>query len=128
MLLLKSIQTLAMGPKVICLSCIFGVLQIQWSTQVSPGPNSASLWSAAQYSQSTQHLSPGSFSFPAVPPDAWLEYKVEMLGFEPVEEVGVAVWLPGEYALSTIANALKCLFDRPTHNMKYARAYILWVQ
>jgi len=30
--------------------------------------------------------SKGNFSFPSIPPNAWLEYKVEMINFEPVEE------------------------------------------
>ena len=31
--------------------------------------------------------SAGRFSFPAVPPDAELTYEVELIGFEPVDEV-----------------------------------------
>lgn len=34
----------------------------------------------------------GNFSFPSVPPEAKLIYEMELVDFEPVIEVGVAVY------------------------------------
>ena len=55
----------------------------------------------------------GSFSFPSVPPGAWLEYQVEMIGFDPVEEVrlfrdvrGLLMQAPLSWTNSNLPSAL----------------------
>ena len=57
-----------------------------------------------------------------MPPDAWLEYQVEMIGFEPVEEVRFSL-----YYLAQVKCTPRCRWWLLAEKIWTGGSFVMWV-